>query len=406
MLDIQAGVPQGSRLGPLLFLIYINDIVCGLESEILLFADDCSLLANGLDPAQTAEQLNRDLIKISNWAQLWKVTFNASKTKDIIFSGKVLNNSPPLLYNENIIDRVNTHRHLGVYLTSNLDWSFQINEICIRANKKLSVLRHVRMLKRNTLDLLYKITVRSVIDYALPVYANNLKLTDLARLDRLQYRAAKLVTGALHFTNREKLNTELGWESFHTRIKFLGLSLFQKIHLFETRPLIRTCKTGLDYEKKYLTRSKGGYLPYPNYGLKFQNSFFPYITSLWNNLDVNTQLMGLVDFKSKLKQVLKPTKFRHFSKGSKLGNKLLCRIRLERSDLNLHKFTIGHSESPECLCHSKQESSQHYLIDCFLYSSERQTLFDRVEHFIPNFNRLSKSKKYNILVKGIKPDDP
>ena len=186
----------------------------------------------------------------------------------------------------------------------------------------------------------------------------------------------------------------------------MGLSLFQKIHLYQTRPLIRSCKTGLDYEKKYLTRSKGGYLSYPNYGLKFQNSFFPFITSLWNNLDVNTQLMGLVDFKSKLKQLLKPNKFRHFSKGSKLGNTLLSRIRLERSDLNLHKFTIGQSESPECLCHSKQESSQHYLIDCFLYSSERQTLFDRVEHFIPNFTSFSKSTKYDILVKGIKPNDP
>ena len=97
MLDIQAGVPQGSRLGPLLFLIYINDIVCGLESEILLFADDCFLLANGLDPAQTTEQLNRDLIKIFKWAKLWKVTFNAGKTKDMIFSSKVLNKSPPLL---------------------------------------------------------------------------------------------------------------------------------------------------------------------------------------------------------------------------------------------------------------------------------------------------------------------
>ena len=117
----------------------------------MLFADDCSLLAHGLDPAQTAEQLNRDLIKISNWAQLWKVTFNAGKTKDIIFSSKVLYNSPPLLYNENVIERVNTHRHLGVYLTSNLDWSIQINDICLRANKKLSVLRHVEMLKRNTL---------------------------------------------------------------------------------------------------------------------------------------------------------------------------------------------------------------------------------------------------------------
>ena len=106
------------------------------------------------------------------------------------------------MYKETIIDRVNTHRHLGVYLASNLDWSTQINDICLRANKKLSVLRHVKMLKRNTLDLLYKITVRSVIDYALPVYSNNLKLTELARLDRIQYKAAKLVTGTLHLTNR------------------------------------------------------------------------------------------------------------------------------------------------------------------------------------------------------------
>ena len=92
-------------------------------------------------------------------------------------------------------------------------------------------------MKRKTLDLLYKITVRSVVDYALPLYSNNLKLTDLARLDRLQYKAGKLVTGALHFTSRDKLNIELGWENFQTRIKFLGLSLLQKIHKHETGPL-------------------------------------------------------------------------------------------------------------------------------------------------------------------------
>ena len=70
-----------------------------------------------------------------------------------------------------------------------------------------------------------------------------LKTSELAQLDNLQYRAAKLVTGALHFTNKEKLNIELGWESFQQRIEFLGLSLFHKIHLFETRPLIRNCMT-------------------------------------------------------------------------------------------------------------------------------------------------------------------
>ena len=245
----------------MLFLIYINDIVesDGLESEILIFADECSLLAFGKDPTETAGILNKDLEKISLWANRWKVRFNAGKSKDIIFSNKFLNNSPPLIFNNNIIERVNTHRHLGVYLSNTLDWAVQINDVCLKATKKLSVLRNVRFLKRNTLDMLYKITVRSVIDYALPVYANNLKLTELARLDRLQYKAGKLVCGAFHYTSREKLNSELGWENFRTRIKFIGLSLFQKIHLLETRPLARKCMSKLDYTKTHHSRYKGGY---------------------------------------------------------------------------------------------------------------------------------------------------
>ena len=79
-----------------------------------------------------------------------------------------------------------------------------------------------------------------------------------------------------------------------------------------------------------------------------------------------------------------------------------CRNNNKNNKNNPHQNL---SEFPECLCHSKQKSSQHYLIDCFLYLSERQT-FDRVEHQIPNFNRLSKSKNYDILVKDIKPHDP
>ena len=162
----------------------------------------------------------------------------------------------------------------------------------------------------------------------------------------------------------------------------------------------------LDYEKKYLTRSKTGYLHYPNYGQKFKKSFFPYFSNLWNNLDIKVQLLPLSDFKIKLKEELKPKRYKHFGKGSKIGNRLLTRIRLERSDLNSHKFTIGQSDSSECLCHSKYESSQHYLIDCFLFTSERQTLFNQVEHFIPNFKTFSKSLKYKILVMGINADDP
>ena len=225
MVQIKAGVPQGSRLGPLLFIIYMNDIINNIESDILIFADDTSLFASGSDPVLTAEQLNRDLQKISNWSKKWKVSFNAKKSKDIIFSNKYLNNSPPLVFNGNFIERVNSHKHLGVYLSSTLDWSVQLNEVCLRANRKLSVLRSVKILNRQTLDLLYKITVRSVIDYALPVYFNILTQKQKMRLEQIQYRAAKLVTGALHLTSKDKLNTELGWEIIKKRSEILGLNI-------------------------------------------------------------------------------------------------------------------------------------------------------------------------------------
>ena len=400
LLDIKAGVPQGSRLGPLLFLIYMNDIINDIESDMLIFADDTSLFVSGIDPAQTAEIFNRDLLKISAWARKWKVKFNTSKSKNIIFSNKVLHNSPPLVFDDCLIELVNNHRHLGLYLSSTLDWTMQVSQVCLKANRKLSVLRSVSLLDRQTLDVLYKLTIRSVLDYALPVYCTTLKQTDLARLENVQYRAAKVVTGAFHLTSRDKLNTELGWETIKKRCDILSLNIFHKIHKFETRPLIRSCMPIPDLEHKYPSRSKGGYIPFKRINQKFDNSFFPYTTLLWNSLPKIVKCKDLIYFKQYIKTELKPPRFKHFSRGNKISNTLLTRIRVGRSDLYQHKFTIGLVDSPECDCHFREESPSHYFLDCFLYTIKRRSLFGLIEHYIPHFNNFTKSKKLDILLNG------
>ena len=280
-----------------------------------------------------------------------------------------------------------------------------MEQVCLKAYRKLSVLRTVKYLSRQTLDLLYKIMVRSIIDYALPVYFHTLRQTEIKRFEEIQYRAAKLVTGAYHFTSKEKLNLELGWESIDSRANILSLDIFHKIHKKETRPLITSCMPKVNWQRSDYLRSKDVYLPFNCYNTTFSKSFFPYFSKLWNSIGKENQCKDLHDFKIFTNLSMKPPKFKFFSRGYKFSNVLLTRIRVGRSDLNQHKFVIGKIESPECMCHFKEESPQHYFIDCFLYLLERQQLFNLIEHHIPNFMKLSKKLKLNIILNGLEPEN-
>ena len=149
----------------------------------------------------------------------------------------------------------------------------------------------------------------------------------------------------------------------------------------------------LDIGRVKNLRSKGGYLPYNNFGTKFKILFFPYMSGIWNSLPTSVQCKDLNDFKEYTKSNLKPVRYKHFSRGNKSSNTLLTKIRVGRSELNQHKYSIGLSETPECLCHNREESPLHYFIDCFLYLPERQALFSLIEHYIPHFTNLNKKQK-------------
>ena len=110
----------------------------------------------------------------------------------------------------------------------------------------------------------------------------------------------------------------------------LSLNIFHKIHRHETRPLVRYCMPKPDIEKKHTTRSKGGYIPFKYENKNFNTSFFPNTLKLWNNLPKQIQVQDVPEFKISIKTLKKPTRHKHFSCGSKLGNKLLTQIRVGR----------------------------------------------------------------------------
>ncbi|CAF1568914.1 unnamed protein product, partial [Didymodactylos carnosus] len=151
---INRGVPQGSVLGPLLFLIYIDDLCDNLVCDMKLFADDASLYRKGTDLQQMASDLNNDLVMIEKWSQHWKLSLNISKCEAMLFTLKPVPAVLPRLYiANNPVRQTTVHKHLGLLLTVRLDWTTHIDNILLRINKLIGLLKlHSRVLNRQALD--------------------------------------------------------------------------------------------------------------------------------------------------------------------------------------------------------------------------------------------------------------
>ena len=227
--SINAGVPQGFILGPLLFLIYINDIVENINSSIRLFADDTSLYIIVDDPTDAAITLNPDLSKIHRWATDWLVSFNPSKSESPIFSRKVNKPyHPPIFMNNQQVNEVSTHKHLRLYLSNNCSWHEHIDYIKAKAWQRINTMRRLKFdLDRYSLQIIYFSFIRPLLEYADIVWNNCTQYESLG-LEQIQYEAARIVTGATRLASVYSLLTETGWKPCLLEEKNISLLCFIK----------------------------------------------------------------------------------------------------------------------------------------------------------------------------------
>ena len=403
---IKAGVPQGSILGPLFFLIYINDLPVGLKSGVKLFADDTSLFSVVCDPNISAQILNEDLELINKWAYEWKTSFNPDVTKqaqEVIFSRKTSKyNHPNLRFNNSIVQKVNYQKHLGLVLDERLSFNHHLKDKFSKANKGIGVLRKLfHYLPRSSLLTIYKSFIRPHLDYADVIYdqPNNESFCD--KIESIQYNAAIAITGAIRGTSKERLYKELGLEFLSDRRKFRRLCLFYKIKMNQSPSYLFDL---IPYNNRtYNTRYNNRIPQIPSRTQFFSDTFFPNSICEWNKLKSNTrESESFGQFRSRLlKCIRQPPKSLFFVR-DRSGIKLLTHLRLGLSHLREHKFNHNFQDTinPLCPCNLEVESVSHYFLRCRRYDQLRSILkneLNTIDRIILNF---PDNELVNLLLYG------
>ena len=171
---MHAGVPQGSVFGPLLFLIYVNDIAESLLSLLRLFADDSSLFCSASSIADLQGIINHDLQILSAWAKQWLISFNALKTEAILFTLKHFTNLPHIILGGIAIKFVSDHKHLGLYLSKKGQWHKHIENIVVSASKVIGIMHKLKYIfHRVALNQIYISYVLPILEYSGVVWDND-----------------------------------------------------------------------------------------------------------------------------------------------------------------------------------------------------------------------------------------
>ena len=380
---VNAGVPQGSILGPLLFIIFINDIVKDIKSAIRLFADDTCLFEIVEEPVASADTLNDDLRKILIWAKNWLVLFNALKTEVFVVSKKRIKlHHPPLFMGEKQIKEVFKHKHLGLEISSDFSWNNHIKMIQDKAYKRLGALRrHKFNLDRRSLCKLYTTFVRPTLEYC-DIILDSCTLDNKRSFENIQLDAARIFTGATKLCSIQKLYDDTGLEPLDSRRgKHKLCQLYKMTNNLTPSYLRQLLHYRVEHQSRCALRNTTNFIVPQTRTTYHFNSFLPSTLRQWNTLDQNIRESStLQSFKHKLntQQRIPPIYF-NVIQTSRLGQILHARLRLECSSLNHHLYKKNLVDSSLCAC-GAPETTFHFLLSCANYNEIRQQYFSGLGH--------------------------
>lgn len=284
-LPVTSGVPQGSVLGPLLFLIYVNDLpdIIPDSVQIRLFADDCVLfkeIANHDDQ----RLLNSSLHSVIEWCNQWGMQLNPDKTVYMKITNKRNSLSFPYHLPARPLSEVNECKYLGVTITNNLSWNKHVKNVCSSAFRKLCFLRHkLRHAPSNVRLLAYTSLIRPKLEYACSVWDPYTK-TNIDALEMIQRKAVRFIYSKYRATDSPtRLMKKHGISTLQIRRKMLRLKF---LFLLKNNKLSLKPDSYLKPSIARLSRNRHHESLTPYYARTniFKYSFFPRTITDWNQL--------------------------------------------------------------------------------------------------------------------------
>ena len=204
-----SGIPQGSVLGPTMFIIYINDLPDIVESEVFLFADDTKIFRH-IRSEKDREILQQDLIKLCEWSRKWLVLFHPDKCKLMTVGRKEYDTSYAMIDSDGNsvpLGTTTSEKDIGVYMDGQLSFSDHIAEKVNVANRNMGIIRRTfKFLDKDMFLHLYRAQVRPHIEYANVVW-HPYKIKDIETIERVQRRATKLIPGLKDRSYEQRLRT-------------------------------------------------------------------------------------------------------------------------------------------------------------------------------------------------------